>query len=175
MPACLLLLFAPAGARADPASKFASGTGNILYLAAAIGLPLVRDGSSGKGHTVRVVDSLATSLLVAEALKVTVREERPDHSDHDSFPSGHATAAFAAATMESAWHPREAPLWYTGATLIGVSRVTLHRHYIHDVIAGALLGYGTARLELASRHGLVLSPLIGPKHLFGFSLSAPIK
>ena len=77
--------------------------------------------------------------------------------------------------MESAWHPREAPLWYGGATLIGVSRVTLHRHYIHDVIAGALLGYGTARLELASRHGLVLSPLIGSKHFFGLTLSAPIK
>ena len=32
------------------------------------------------------------------ALKKVVNEERPDHSDNKSFPSGHAAMAFAAAT-----------------------------------------------------------------------------
>jgi membrane-associated phospholipid phosphatase len=161
-----LTLLCPSMAHADSparkASDFASGTGNILYLAAAVGLPLLSDGSNGRTHTLRVADSIGTSLVLTEGLKSLVREKRPDSNAHDSFPSGHATAAFAAATAEGSLHPHQAPLWYLGAGLISYSRIRLHRHYDRDVIAGGLIGYGTARLELSAPRGLILSPVIEP-------------
>jgi len=89
------------------AAKFASGSGNILYLAAGVGLPLLTDG---KNHALRAADALGTSVLLAEGLKNVVREKRPDANSRDSFPSGHATAAFAVATVESQFHPKQAIL-----------------------------------------------------------------
>lgn len=164
--AALPSVFLPVSARADrpdrPGAQFASGSGNILYLAAGVGLPLLRDGADGRNHSLRAADALGTSVLITEGLKVLVRERRPDGSARDSFPSGHATAAFAVATVESQWHPKEAPLWYLGATLISASRVALDRHFTQDVVAGAAIGYFTARLELSRPRGLILSPLITP-------------
>ena len=142
-------------------ARFASHEGNIAYLALGVALPLLRDRADGKSHTLRAADSVLTSTLLCEGLKALTHEKRPDGSDYASFPSGHATAAFAVAAAESAFHPREAPLWILGAALIADSRVTLRRHHTHDVLAGAALGWGTARWELGSRRGLVLSPVIG--------------
>ena len=151
-------------ARADTpdheAAKFASGSGNILYLAAGVGLPLLSDGRYGTRHALRVADALGTSVILAEALKNLTHEKRPDSGSHDSFPSGHATAAFAVATVESDLHPHQAALWYVGATLISLSRVRLRRHTTGDVIAGAVLGAGTARVEVNQPRGLILSPFI---------------
>ena len=161
---------------ARSASNFASGSGNIIYLAAAVGLPLLSDGSHGTNHALRAADAIGTSVILAEGLKALVREKRPDANTHDSFPSGHATAAFAAATVESDLHPHEAPFWFLGATLISYSRVRLHRHYDRDVIAGALLGYGTARLELSAPRGLLLSPIIQPEsQSYGLQLTMPLR
>ena len=142
-------------------AKFASGTGNLLFLGAGTLLPLLEDGPDGKNHVLRTADSVLTSTLITEVLKHTVREKRPDGSSRTSFPSGHATAAFAVATMQSHYHPKQAPLWYAGATLISYSRVKLNRHYYHDVIAGAAVGYFTARWELSQSRGLILAPFIG--------------
>ena len=163
--ACLLLLGAAAApALADTpdhkAALFASGDGNILYLAAGVGLPLLSDGRYGTRHALRAADALGTSVLLSEAIKALVREKRPDSNAHDSFPSGHATAAFAVATVESDLHPHQAALWYLGAALISYSRVRLHRHSVGDVVAGAALGAGMARVEVNQPRGLILSPFI---------------
>lgn len=154
----------PQPAQADsPArqiSKFASGDGNILFLAAGVGLPLLSDGHDGKNHALRALDALGTSVILSEGLKSLVREKRPDSNAHDSFPSGHATAAFAVATVEGSLHPKQASLWYLGAALISYSRVRLHRHTVGDVLAGAALGAGTAQFEMTQPRGLLLSPFI---------------
>ena len=177
---CAAFFAAAPAVRADSparaASNFASGSGNIIYLAAAVGLPLVSDGSHSWNHALRAADAIGTSVILGEGLKNLFHEKRPDSNAHDSFPSGHATAAFAAATVESDLHPHEAPLWFTGATLISYSRIRLHRHYGRDVIAGALLGYGTARLELSAPRGLILSPLIQPENRsFGLQVTLPLR
>ncbi len=142
-------------------AKFASGTGNALFLGAGTLLPLLEDGPDGKKHSLRTVDALLTSTLITEVLKKTTHEKRPDGSDYESFPSGHATAAFAVATMQSHYHPKQAPFWYTGAALISYSRVKLNRHYYKDVVAGATVGYFTARWQLSQSRGLILAPFIG--------------
>ena len=157
-----MLSGAPA-VRADSShseAKFASGTGNLIYLAAGTLLPLLEDGKDGEQHTVRTADALLTSTIITEGLKNLTHERRPNGGDYKSFPSGHATAAFAVATMESHYHPNQALLWYTGATLIAASRVTLREHHTHDVIAGAAVGYLTSRWELRNKRGLLLFPLV---------------
>ena len=145
------------------AAKFASNEGNILFLGLGMGGDLLEDSEQGAQHSLRSTDAVLTSSLISQMLKKTVREKRPDGSGHSSFPSGHATAAFAAAVMQSEYHPEQAPLWLTGAGLIAASRVKLHRHYVHDVVAGSLLGAGAAELELYSKRGLLLSPVVDPE------------
>lgn len=164
VPALLAGPLTPARAEspARRAADFGSGSGNILYLALGVGLPLLSDGHDGRNHALRAADALGTSVLLTEGLKALVREKRPDSNAHDSFPSGHATAAFAVATVESSLHPREAGLWYLGAALISYSRIRLHRHTAADVLVGAGIGAGIARLELAQPRGLILSPFITP-------------
>lgn len=69
-------------------------------------------------------------------------------SDYRSFPSGHTAAAFAfaaAVTSEMRRHSPEASPWvgaalYTGAALVGVSRMYHNRHWASDVIGGAAIG-----------------------------------
>ena len=154
-------------------ARFFSNTGNVLYLSVGVLLPLLEDGRQGKNHTLRTLDAFGSSLLLSEGLKLTVGEKRPRSNERDSFPSGHTTAAFSVATMESAFHPKQAALWYAGATLIGISRLDLHEHHAQDVIVGALLGYGVARWELSQRRGLILSPVIEPtERHYGINLSA---
>jgi membrane-associated phospholipid phosphatase len=61
-----------------------------------------------------------------------------------SFPSGHTTVAFAAATvfaMEYRNRPIVPVIAYTSATIIGLSRITENKHWATDVLAGAAVGY----------------------------------
>jgi len=68
--------------------------------------------------------------------------------DYQSFPSGHTTAAFAAAsavTSESQrWWPQGiwivAPVMYGGATMVGLSRMYNNKHWASDVVLGAGIG-----------------------------------
>lgn len=169
LTAALVALSAPlsVAAQADPpfdrqVGDFFSGTGTILYLAAGVGVPLLEDGKAGKTHSLRALDALTSSVLLTEGMKNLVQEKRPDAASHDSFPSTHASAAFAIATLESDFHPKQAVYWYAGAAMISASRFTLHRHTVGDVLAGALLGYGVGRWELSSKRGLLLAPFIQP-------------
>lgn len=64
--------------------------------------------------------------------------------DFSSFPSGHATAAFAAATvfaMEYRNKPLIPILSYSVATLVSLSRLTENKHWPADIVAGGLIGY----------------------------------
>ena len=74
---------------------------------------------------------------------------------NSSFPSGHTTVAFAAATvfaMEYKDKPLIPILSYTAATIIGLSRIVENRHWFSDVVAGAALGYLTGRQVVNNYH-----------------------
>ena len=68
--------------------------------------------------------------------------------DYQSFPSGHTTAAFAFAAALSRetqmWWPESrwyvGTLTFTGATLVGISRMYNNMHWASDVLGGAAIG-----------------------------------
>lgn len=142
-------------------SDFVSGAGTILYLGGGSLLPLLTDGADGGQHTLRIVDAVGTSAALCYGLKEVIRSPRPDNEKElDSFPSCHATTAFALARVQSHYHPDYAILWYGGAALIGYSRLDLNRHRFTDVLIGAGLGYLVGEIELGQKRGLLLFPLI---------------
>lgn len=74
---------------------------------------------------------------------------------NSSFPSGHTTVAFAAATvfaMEYKNKPLIGVLSYSAATLIGLSRITENKHWTTDVLTGAAIGYLTGKLIVNNYH-----------------------
>jgi membrane-associated phospholipid phosphatase len=142
-------------------SDFVSGAGTILYIGGGSLLPLLTDGENGGQHSLRIIDAVGTSAALCYGLKEVTRSPRPDNErELDSFPSCHATTAFAVARIQSHYHPDYAILWYSGAALIGYSRLDLNRHRFADVLIGAGLGYLIGELELSQKRGLLLFPLI---------------
>jgi undecaprenyl-diphosphatase len=94
----------------------------------------------------------------------------------DSFPSGHASASFAVATVLSRHFPRAGWLFYFAAVMVGLSRVVRGSHFPTDVIAGVILGVTAGSVMInplrewrrSIAHGLVqLAPyLVGAFALF---------
>lgn len=74
---------------------------------------------------------------------------------YSSFPSGHTTVAFAAATV-FALEYKDMPLIpivaYGAATMIGLSRITENKHWITDVFVGAALGYLSGKQVVNNYH-----------------------
>lgn len=77
-----------------------------------------------------------------------------------SFPSGHATTAFAAAAAvtdeTTLWWPKSTwivgPLMYGGATAVALSRMYHNRHWASDVAVGALIGTFSGKKVVLASH-----------------------
>jgi undecaprenyl-diphosphatase len=63
-----------------------------------------------------------------------------------SFPSGHATSAFTAATLLAEGDPALAPAYYASAVVVASSRVYVKIHHASDVIAGVGIGLVLGRI-----------------------------
>lgn len=119
----------------------------------------------------RTIESIGAAGVTSLIIKGFVGRARPyvvsDTNPHDykfgrgfrddkytSFPSGHVTVAFAAASTASQeisflW-PHASSLWtpvlFTTASLVGVARVYEDKHWASDVIAGAAVGTVVSRI-----------------------------
>jgi len=99
-----------------------------------------------------------------QAMKVSVRRTRPNGSKY-SFPSGHAAATFAfASVIERHLGYRFALPTVAVATYVATSRLHDNVHYLSDVVFGAALGT-TVGWTVVGRHGrsnYALVPEVGP-------------
>jgi undecaprenyl-diphosphatase len=116
-------------------------------------------GSADRAREALIFSALlgVESLIVNQGLKRIFRRQRPTTGGDDrfsvrtpvtsSFPSGHASSAFFAATVltqltidsSSAW-PAWAILFHGLAVLVALSRVMVRLHHLSDIAGGAIVG-----------------------------------
>jgi undecaprenyl-diphosphatase len=139
----------------------------VFYAASAVGdhgviwliLAVLRGLRSPKAWraTVRTAAAIGMeSMIVNGPIKWVFRRPRPAPrgvAPHplrrprtSSFPSGHATSAFCAATLLSESDPKLRSFYFGVAVIVAWSRVHVRVHYASDVIGGALIGLLLGRI-----------------------------
>ena len=107
----------------------------------------------------RVAGATLGAGVLCVGLKLAVGRARPDAAPGDpdefqpfgrldsSFPSGHTTIAFAAASAIDAESQARWVSWvvYPAAAAVGWARVNENHHWLSDVTAGAALGFWAGR------------------------------
>jgi membrane-associated phospholipid phosphatase len=159
------------------ASKITDGTVGILgalpagmYLwSTVIDAPLARETGLLTG------ESLADALVLSEAGKAVFRRDSPltgngrgdffksSFSDA-SFPSNHATAAWAMAAVIGdeypGWFSRTVVYTLAGTTSIG--RIVAEKHFPSDVLVGSALGWLVGHYVYRTHHHYELTPYEDP-------------
>jgi membrane-associated phospholipid phosphatase len=102
--------------------------------------------------------------VLVQALKFSVQRTRPNGGNY-SFPSGHAAATFAfASVLERHLGYRFAWPTVLLASYVATSRLHDNVHYLSDVVFGAALGTSVG-WTVVGRHGrsnFALEPSVGP-------------
>ena len=138
--------------------------GSIGVAAALYVIGRTSDNAHVEDIGLHATESILLANIVAGGIKVVAGRARPEvdvnnprdfqlfrgrkGSEFQSFPSGHTTSAFAFATTISSelvrWQPGTrwtvGPVLYTGAALVGASRMYNNKHWASDVLAGAAIG-----------------------------------
>jgi membrane-associated phospholipid phosphatase len=158
------LLRSLADKRTRAGDKFHKGLSKInspVCLAVPAGLfitGLIEKNKTLKENALFITGSIVISSLTTWTMKSVIKRERPAVHDPSfisvmnehsySFPSGHTSEAFSMATSLSIkyrqWYVVVPAFAYAG--LAGYSRLYLGVHFPTDVLAGAVVGSGSAWL-----------------------------
>jgi membrane-associated phospholipid phosphatase len=134
----------------------------VFNIAAPVGIfadGLIKHDKKLQEDAIYMAGAFILSSIVTQGTKQIVKRERPfvryplifsDRYDGGgySFPSGHTSAAFCTATSLSLYFPR----WYViapsylWAASVGWARMYEGVHYPTDVLAGTVVGAGSAWL-----------------------------
>jgi len=115
-----------------------------------------------------LTEALILSMGISTIAKFSFRRERPDGGNF-GFPSGHATAAFTAAGVLTTFYGWKAGVpSYALASLVSISRVDSYKHFLSDVVMGAVLGtvigVGTAKFHKKEHPNFFLTPQVSGKN-----------
>jgi undecaprenyl-diphosphatase len=141
---------------ADRLMYGASELGDFSLLWHMVGLARGLTSDERADDAIRLSVILAgESLLVNGVIKSFFRRRRPIWDQprafrirrprSSSFPSGHASAAFTAATVLSEGDPLW-PLYYAAAAVVASSRTYVKIHHASDVVAGVATGMAIGRI-----------------------------
>ena len=149
----------------DTAAKFSdvglglfAATSGAMYLA---GRHLNDDHLRESG--LLSAEAAADTFVVTDALKYSLRRERPDvgrgqgaffQSGGTSFPSGHASTSFAIATVIAHEYPGAFTQFasYGLASAVSLARVGGQKHFPSDVFIGGTIGYLIGRSVYRNHH-----------------------
>ena len=135
--------------------RFLAGLITALYISGEIS-----DNNSLRKTALLSLESWLTTGVIVTSLKFVTGRARPwtgessqsfhpfsTKSRFSSFPSGHASSAFAVATVVADQSKKAYIdiLAYSLATLVAVSRVHIDKHWASDVLVGSSIGYFVAK------------------------------
>jgi len=154
-------------------SSNATGIALVIMPLSFYGVSLARHNIYDQHTSLLVAESVLDAELVDAVMKTAFRRVRPrdvppggNFADtffeaggglfggQNSFPSGHAIAAFSIATIFADRYSRHrwVPwLAYGLAATIGFSRITTQSHFTSDVFVGAVLGYSISHYVVLQR------------------------
>jgi hypothetical protein len=117
---------------------------------AALNLFKVKNKSNFVNLGILIAKSELLSAVMVYPLKKWSHVERPNGDNFYSFPSGHTTSAFVAASIIHQEYKHKSP-WisvaaYSVASSVGVLRMLNNAHWKSDVLAGA--GFGILAVNL---------------------------
>jgi membrane-associated phospholipid phosphatase len=113
-----------------------------------------------------IVRAQVLSQVLVQSIKFSVRRERPDGSNRQSFPSGHSSSAFATATVLNRHYGWKigVPAYALGS-YVALARMSWNRHHATDVVMGAGMGIASARTVTMSvgksKFNLGVQPQVG--------------
>ena len=168
----LLAVQIPNGLAGQSGFETAGDIAEIALPASAFATTLLLDDTEGRDQFLK---SFFLNAGATFALKYAINKPRPEGHGNHSFPSGHTSSAFQAATFI---HKRYGLTYgapaYLVASYVGWSRIEgeTDKHDLSDVLAGAGLGIACSWWLTTPYEDISITPVYSA-NFFGLWMSFP--